>query len=171
MYDIMVNQQGVGEQEMLAILAQKSRDNSRTPMQWNNSRYAGFSGAQPWLEVAVNYPEINAEAAVADDNSVFHFYRKLIALRKEVEVITTGDYRDLMPEHDSLFCYKRESESQILLCLNNYYGEAVECFMPKEIAVDKGTYILGNYAGVEGQQPSHCFIMQPYETRILLINK
>ncbi|ELR64943.1 Trehalose-6-phosphate hydrolase [Photobacterium marinum] len=171
MYDIMVNEQGVSEDDMLAILAQKSRDNSRTPMQWNDSQYAGFSKGQPWLEVAANYPEINADKAVADENSVFHFYRKLIAMRKEIEVITTGDYTDLMPEGDRVFCYKRESESQILVCINNYYGEVAECFLPQEIEAEKGEYVLSNYGEVMEQTPSNCFALRPYETRILLINK
>ncbi|MGF1731023.1 alpha,alpha-phosphotrehalase [Photobacterium kasasachensis] len=171
MYDIMVNEHGVTEQEMLAILAQKSRDNSRTPMQWNDSQYAGFSAGTPWLEVAANYPEINAEKAVADDSSVFHFYRRLIELRKEIDVITTGDYTDMMPEHDSIFCYKRESESQVLVCINNYYGEVVECFLPKALELEKGEYVLSNYAGVTEQKPTHCFALQPYETRVLLINR
>ncbi|OLQ74875.1 alpha,alpha-phosphotrehalase [Photobacterium proteolyticum] len=171
MYDIMVNEHGVTEQEMLAILAQKSRDNSRTPMQWNDSQYAGFSAGTPWLEVAANYPEINAEKAVADDNSVFHFYRRLIELRKEIEVITTGDYTDMMPEHDSIFCYKRESESQVLVCINNYYGEVVECFLPKALELEESEYVLSNYAGVTEQKPTHCFALQPYETRVLLINR
>ncbi|GAB3525124.1 alpha,alpha-phosphotrehalase [Photobacterium alginatilyticum] len=171
MYDIMVNEHGVTEQDMLAILAQKSRDNSRTPMQWNDSQYAGFSKGQPWLEVAANYPEINAEKAVVDDNSVFHFYRRLIELRKEIDVITTGDYTDMMPEHDSIFCYKRESESQVLVCINNYYGEVVECFLPKALELEKGEYVLSNYAGVTEQKPTHCFALQPYETRVLLINR
>ena len=171
MYDIMVNEHGVTEQEMLAILAQKSRDNSRTPMQWNDSQYAGFSAGTPWLEVAANYPDINAEKAIADDNSVFHFYRRLIELRKEIDVITTGDYTDMMPEHDSIFCYKRESESQVLVCINNYYGEVVECFLPKALELEKGEYVLSNYAGVTEQKPTHCFALQPYETRVLLINR
>ncbi|MGR5145997.1 alpha,alpha-phosphotrehalase [Photobacterium alginatilyticum] len=171
MYDIMVNEHGVTEQEMLAILAQKSRDNSRTPMQWNDSQNAGFSAGTPWLEVAANYPEINAEKAVADDSSVFHFYRRLIELRKEIDVITTGDYTDMMPEHDNIFCYKRESESQVLVCINNYYGEVVECFLPKALELEKGEYVLSNYAGVTEQKPTHCFALQPYETRVLLINR
>ncbi len=171
MYDIMVNEDGVSEQDMLAILAQKSRDNSRTPMQWNDSQYAGFSAGKPWLDVADNYPVINAEKAVSDDSSVFHFYRRLIELRKEIEVITTGDYTDMMPEHKSIFCYKRESASQVLICINNYYGEVVECFLPKAIDLDQGEFVLSNYAGVTEQSPSHCFALQPYETRVLLINR
>lgn len=171
MYDIMVNQQGLSEQAMLAILAQKSRDNSRTPMQWDDSRYAGFSAGEPWLAVAENYPAINAKQAVADDNSVFHFYRQLIAMRKEIEVITTGDYTDLMPQHDRIFCYKRESETQVLLCINNYYGEPVDCQLPASINLETAEYVLSNYSDVSIQRPVSRFTLRPYETRIVLIHK
>lgn len=82
-YDIMVNQQGVSHEAMMAILAQKSRDNSRTPMQWNAERFAGFSQGQPWLDIAENYQELNAQCALADEQSVFYFYQELIALRKK----------------------------------------------------------------------------------------
>ncbi|AJR09215.1 alpha,alpha-phosphotrehalase [Photobacterium gaetbulicola] len=171
MYDIMVNQQGVSHDEMMAILAQKSRDNSRTPMQWDDSDYAGFSKAQPWLQVAENYKQINAKAAVADQNSVFHFYRQLIQLRKEVAVITDGDYTDLMPEHDRIFCYKRESASQILLCVNNYYGDEVECHLPEGLAVVSGECLLSNYAESMKAAQQNSFTLKPYETRIILIAK
>ncbi|PSW01118.1 alpha,alpha-phosphotrehalase [Photobacterium lipolyticum] len=169
MYDIMVNQQGVSEAEMLAILAQKSRDNSRTPMQWNDRKHAGFTQGQPWLEVAVNYPEINAEKAVADDDSVFHYYRKLIKLRKELAVITTGDYTDLMPEHPQLFCYRRQSDKQTLVCINNYYGQETECQLPETLHVKQGHYILGNYSDHQHQVPCHQLALKPYECRVLLI--
>ena len=77
MYDIMVNRDGVTHEDMMAILAQKSRDNSRTPMQWNNETYAGFSQSQPWLDVADNYTEINADQALEDKDSVFYFLQEL----------------------------------------------------------------------------------------------
>ena len=77
MYEIMVNRDGVSHDDMMAILAQKSRDNSRTPMQWNSAKHAGFTEGTPWLEVAQNYSAINAEAAIADLNSVFYFYKRL----------------------------------------------------------------------------------------------
>ena len=161
MYDIMVNQQGVSEAEMLAILAQKSRDNSRTPMQWNDQEHAGFTQGQPWLEVAANYPEINAEKAVADDDSVFHYYRKLIKLRKELAVITTGDYTDLMPDHPQLFCYRRQSDKQTLVCINNYYGQEAECQLPETLNVKQGRYILGNYSDSQQQVPTHHLVLKP----------
>ncbi|MGF1737039.1 alpha,alpha-phosphotrehalase [Photobacterium satsumensis] len=171
MYDIMVGQQGVSHDEMIAILAQKSRDNARTPMQWDESEFAGFSKATPWLQVADNYTHINAKAAVEDENSVFHFYRQLIQLRKEVAVITDGDYTDLMPEHDRIFCYKRESDSQILLCVNNYYGENVDCQLPPELDVASGVCLLSNYADSMKVLQENNVTLKPYETRIIVIAK
>ena len=169
MYDIMVNQQGVDHEEMIAILAQKSRDNSRTPMQWNDTEFAGFSSGQPWLEVASNYREINAENAVADENSVFYFYQRLIKLRKEIEVITTGNYVDLYPQHSAVFGYQRQSENQTLICLNNYYGEEIECVLPEQFDCASAHYVLGNYDLAE-QAVSQHQVLRPYETRIILLS-
>lgn len=166
MYDIMVNEQGVPHDEMMAILAQKSRDNSRTPMQWNHEEFAGFSKGQPWLQVANNYKEINAEQAVADTNSVFYFYQQLIKLRKEVEVITTGDYTDLYPSHTAIFGYQRQSQQQTLICLNNYYGDESECMLPSDLDLSTATYLLGNYP-LQGEV-SQRQVLKPYETRIIL---
>lgn len=169
MYDIMVNHDGVKHQDMMAILAQKSRDNSRTPMQWSNEAYAGFSKSQPWLDVANNYPEINAEQALEDRDSVFYFYKSLIELRKEVPVITHGSYQDLLPEHPSVFAYSRESEGQALLCINNYYGEETECALPERFDMTNAKCLLSNYQETGNSVTSHHQVLRPYETRILLI--
>ncbi|SBS67579.1 alpha,alpha-phosphotrehalase [Vibrio atlanticus] len=169
MYDIMVNRDGVDHQDMMTILAQKSRDNSRTPMQWNSEPYAGFSQAQPWLDVANNYTEINAEQALEDKDSVFYFYKALIELRKQVPVITHGRYQDLLPEHPSIFAYVRESEGQTLLCINNYYGEEAECVLPERFEMAKAKSLLSNYQVSESLVASHHQVLRPYETRILLI--
>ncbi|MFS1949352.1 alpha,alpha-phosphotrehalase [Vibrio lentus] len=169
MYDIMVNRDGVAHQDMMTILAQKSRDNSRTPMQWNSETYAGFSLAQPWLDIANNYTEINAEQALEDKGSVFYFYKALIELRKQVPVITHGRYQDLLPEHPSIFAYVRESERQTLLCINNYYGEETECVLPERFEMMKAKSLLSNYQVSESLVTSHHQVLRPYETRILLI--
>ncbi|MEZ8824840.1 alpha,alpha-phosphotrehalase [Vibrio amylolyticus] len=169
MYDIMVNKNNVAHEDMMAILAQKSRDNSRTPMQWDSSEFAGFSKGSPWLEVAANYGEINARKSVDDENSVFYFYQKLIQLRKDVDVITTGDYVDLLPQHKSIFSYQRTSESQSLICLNNYYDQEVECVLPEGVDVGKARYLLGNYEGIESETVSRQQVLKPYETKIILI--
>ncbi len=145
MYDIMVNCDGVSHDDMMAILAQKSRDNSRTPMQWNSAKHAGFTDGTPWLEVAQNYSAINAEAAIADLNSVFYFYKRLIELRKQVQVITDGRYEDFLPEHKRIFAYARQNDKQTLLCINNYYGEEVECVLPDRFDMSKAKNLLSNY--------------------------
>ncbi|MGG6324017.1 alpha,alpha-phosphotrehalase [Vibrio cholerae] len=167
-HQIMVQQQGVSESDMLAILAQKSRDNSRTPMQWDASLHAGFTRGEPWIEVAHNYPEINAQAALEDPHSVFYFYRRLLSLRKKVAVITDGDYTDLLPEHKEIFAYQRRNQKQVLICLNNYYGHEAECVLP-ELPLDDALYLLGNYPGIELQRVLAHQVLRPYETRIILI--
>ncbi|TMX31906.1 alpha,alpha-phosphotrehalase [Vibrio sp. Hep-1b-8] len=168
MYDIMVNQQGVSHDDMMAILAQKSRDNSRTPMQWNDDKFAGFSKTTPWLEVAENYREVNAKSAVEDENSVFYFYHKLIELRKEWDVITTGDYLDLYPNHEAIFGYRRQSQTATLICLNNYYGQETECILPDNFDVSRARYLLANYAELR-PQVDKVQKLRPYETRIILV--
>ncbi|HCE2206367.1 TPA: alpha,alpha-phosphotrehalase [Vibrio parahaemolyticus] len=171
MYDIMVNRDGVSQEEMMAILAQKSRDNSRTPMQWNSQKHAGFTEGTPWLEVAQNYSEINAEAAVADLNSVFYFYKRLIELRKQVPVITDGRYEDLLPEHQRIFAYARQNDKQTLLCINNYYSEEVECVLPERFELSKAKNLLSNYQNSASAVASNHQVLRPYETRILLIEE
>ena len=168
-YDILLNQQDKSEAEVLAILAQKSRDNSRTPVQWNSEAHAGFTKGTPWLEVAANYPEINVDKALADKNSVFYYYQRLIALRKEIAVITSGDYTDLAPEHPQLFCYQRRNDKQTLICINNYYGEPAEYQLPAELKVAQGNYILGNYPELLDKKPQQLMQLKPYESRVLLL--
>lgn len=169
MYDIMVSQQGVEHLDMMAILAQKSRDNSRAPMQWNREKQAGFTAGTPWLEVAKNYQEINAQSAVADEHSVFHFYRKLIGLRKEFDVITNGDYVDLFPEHPQVFGYRRQTSTQTLICLNNYYATEARIELDPHLNLNKGKFILNNYMTSEQQVLTHHQELKAYETKVILI--
>ncbi|MDF2154886.1 alpha,alpha-phosphotrehalase [Vibrio sp. CAU 1672] len=169
MYDIMVNRDGVAHDDMMAILAQKSRDNSRTPMQWNNQAHAGFTQGTPWLQVAENYPEVNAEAAVADLNSVFYFYKRLTELRKQVPVITHGRYEDLLPEHQQIFAYARQGEGQTLLCINNYYAQEAACVLPARFAMHQAKLLLSNYPNSASTVALEHQVLRPYETRILLL--
>ncbi|UTZ31661.1 alpha,alpha-phosphotrehalase [Vibrio campbellii] len=171
MYDIMVNRDGVSHDDMMAILAQKSRDNSRTPMQWNSAKHAGFTEGTPWLEVAQNYSEINAETAIADLNSVFYFYKRLVELRKQVPVITDGRYEDLLLEHKRIFAYARQNDKQTLLCINNYYGIEAECVLPERFDMSKAKNLLSNYQNATSAIASNHQVLRPYETRILLIEE
>ena len=111
--------EGDASQDLLAILASKSRDNSRTPMQWNAGKHAGFTTGTPWIDVSHNYPEINAAAALEDPDSVFYTYQQLIALRKAQGIFTHGDYHDCLPEHPSLWCYRRQWNGQTLVVAAN----------------------------------------------------
>ncbi|MFT6350273.1 MAG: trehalose-6-phosphate hydrolase [Psychromonas sp.] len=124
----------------------------------------------PWLDVAKNYQQINVEQALSDQNSVFYYYQRLIALRKEVKVITTGDYTDLMPEHSQLFCYQRRSNEQTLICINNYYEEALEYQLPAHLELHKSKYIIRNDPELSTLQPTRTGKLKPYECRVLLIN-
>lgn len=119
----ILQKKGVNQALALQILAQKSRDNSRTPVQWDSSAHAGFSQGTPWIEVAENYREINVEQALADKNSVFYTYQRLIRLRKELAVLTEGDYTDLLPEHPSVWVYQRKTTEQTLTVLVNLSAE------------------------------------------------
>ncbi|MDO2449952.1 MULTISPECIES: alpha,alpha-phosphotrehalase [Enterobacter] len=105
--------------ELLAILASKSRDNGRTPMQWDASHNAGFTEGEPWIGVCDNYETVNARSALDDPDSVFYTYQSLIGLRKTLPVLTWGDYEDLLPEHPSLWCYRRQWQGQTLIVAAN----------------------------------------------------
>lgn len=140
MYKIL-RKQGYSENEVLAVLAQKSRDNSRTPMQWNDSTHAGFTTGTPWLEAGINYKEINVEAEQQAQDSVYVFYNKLIELRKQLPIIVDGNYTDLAMEHASIFCYERRLESERLLVLGNFFEDECEIEIPY-----MGKEIINNYA-------------------------
>ncbi|MEH2921004.1 alpha,alpha-phosphotrehalase [Samsonia erythrinae] len=111
---------GQSASQLLAILASKSRDNGRTPMQWDTRDNAGFTTGTPWIAPAPNYPEINVEKALADKTSVFYTYQQLIAMRKALPLLTQGDYQDLLPDHPGIWCYQRTWQGQRLLVLANF---------------------------------------------------
>ncbi|WP_241572449.1 alpha,alpha-phosphotrehalase [Rosenbergiella nectarea] len=121
---------GIPTTESLAILATKSRDNSRTPMQWDEGVYGGFSHAAPWISLNPNYRHINVAAAIADPDSILHTYRALIRLRKQYEVIQFGDYIDLLPEHPEIWCYLRRWYNQRLLVVANLTSLSVDWSPP-----------------------------------------
>ncbi|MFM5740578.1 alpha,alpha-phosphotrehalase [Aeromonas veronii] len=159
--------EGMGEAEILAILGAKSRDNSRTPMQWSAAANAGFTQGTPWLKPAANYPEINAEAALADQHSVFWHYRDLIAIRKAHPIFTVGDYQELLAGHPQIWAYARRANGQTLLVVSNFYGEPVEFALPAELQSGQGRLLLGNYPDSPAQPQSG--MLRPYESLIWLM--
>ncbi|MBY0148375.1 alpha,alpha-phosphotrehalase [Neobacillus niacini] len=170
MFEIL-KKEGMSEQEIIEILKQKSRDNSRTPVQWNSSKHAGFTTGTPWIHTAANYQEINAEIAMKDANSVFYHYQELIQLRKEYDVITNGDYELISKDHEAIFAFVRKTENEMLLVINNFYGKATTYTLPEKFEFDgmsKGV-LLSNY---EDSAPLAKEIpLRPYESIVYHLKK
>ncbi|MDA0079565.1 alpha,alpha-phosphotrehalase [Brachyspira hyodysenteriae] len=120
-FNILKNN-GIEEKEIYKILQERSRDNSRTPMQWNAKENAGFSNAKPWIEVIDNYKDINAENNINDENSIFNHYKKLIKLRKDYKVISEGKTIPILKDDKNVFAFIREYNNEKLLVINNFYG-------------------------------------------------
>ena len=119
-------------EEMMDALRYKSRDNARTPMQWDDSPQAGFTTGTPWMAVNPNYRTLNVQAALADPDSIFYTYQKLIALRKTMPFLALADYRLLLPDDPALFVYERQLEGQCLLVVCNLSGEERPFTVPKK---------------------------------------
>jgi trehalose-6-phosphate hydrolase len=132
----MKKAQGVPEKEILRILQSKSRDNSRTPVQWTDGQHAGFTSGTPWIPTARNYPEINVASALADNDSVFYHYKKLVSLRKEYDIITYGDYELILEDHPEIFAYIRNGQEEKLLVVTNFYGKETQFVLPETIDAD-----------------------------------
>ncbi|HIF5510529.1 TPA: alpha,alpha-phosphotrehalase [Pasteurella multocida] len=156
-----LREQGIDETLIMQILAQKSRDNGRTPMQWDDSEQAGFTTGTAWIDVAKNYPHINAKAALADKNSVFYTYKALIALRKKLPVLTEGNYQDLAPEHPALWCYQRQTTNEKLLVLANLSELEQVVELPQVWCNQHTICLMNNYD--EHVMFENKMILKPYQ--------
>ncbi|ANQ89313.1 TPA: alpha,alpha-phosphotrehalase [Staphylococcus pseudintermedius] len=132
---------GIDEAEILTILGQKSRDNSRTPMQWNDEAHAGFTTGTPWIEVANNYNTVNVEAAMADPESILYTYKKLIQLRHEHDIVTYGEVVPRYLDHPQLFVYERRYQGDTWLIIANMTSEKVT--LPEDLD-RSGSVVLQN---------------------------
>lgn len=140
-YQIM-KAEGRSENEILKVLQDKSRDNSRSPVQWDDSMHAGFTTNEPWIKVADNYQQINVEKALKDENSIFYTYQKLIKLRHERDIITYGEVKPLLEEHKQLFVYERTLGNQVLFVVANFSEEPAE--LPVSFALEGEVLITNN---------------------------
>ena len=125
---------GADPAAVLAAMRRRSRDNARTPMQWDASPHAGFTTGTPWLPVNPNHREINAEAARADPDSVFHHYRRLIALRHAEPVVAHGDFTMLLPGDERVYAFTRRLDDTELLVLGNFSGAPADPDVPGDWA-------------------------------------
>ena len=163
-YYRILQEEGKTEEEALTILGARSRDNGRTPMQWNAGPHAGFTQGEPWISVTDNYETINAEAERRDPDSIFHYYQKLIALRKQLPVIAEGGIRFLETGMPDVMAYVREDGTDTLLVVCSFAGEErIVTSMGETWAEDPeaAEMILANYG--DGGESS---VLRPFETRV-----
>ena len=154
--------EGKSEQEAFQIIQAKSRDNSRIPMQWDASENAGFSTGTPWLKAGKSYPHINVENEIK--GPIFAFYQNLIRLRKEMPIISEGNYKPAFEDSKQVYAFERQYEDEKLLVLNNFYATEVEIDLPA--AYQNGQILISNYEDVE---VSEKILLKPYQTLAIYV--
>lgn len=159
----MLLKEGKSEQEAFQIIQAKSRDNSRTPMQWDASENAGFTRGTPWLKAGKSYPQINVENEIK--GPIFAFYQNLIRLRKEMPIISEGSYKPAFEDSKQVYAFERQYEDEKLLVLNNFYATEVEIEL--SAAYQNGQILISNYEDVE---VSEKILLKPYQTLAIYVN-
>lgn len=170
-YYHILKDKGMKQEEIMRILKAKSRDNSRTPMQWSSNKNAGFTTGIPWISINPNYKDINVEENLKDKDSIFYYYKKLISLRKEYPIIAYGGFVPLLEEHPNIFAYMREYKDEKLLVINNFYGEYTLFKLPEDIDLNGYNIkvLISNY-----ESPSlniDSLKLRPYEAIVYHIEK
>lgn len=161
-------QAGVSHEHMMDAIHKNGRDNARTPMQWNATEHAGFSTATPWLKVNPNYTQINVEAALADQNSIFYHYQRLIALRKELACVVYGDFTPVWAEHQAVFGYVRCFEGQQILVVSNFSEQQQQLDVPAEWQSESVQCLIYNYKPCTTMGTS--LTLAPYESFAIRLN-
>jgi oligo-1,6-glucosidase len=181
LYREAVEEKGVDPNLALKVIHAKSRDNARTPMQWDATEHAGFTTGIPWIKVNPNYKrsttvphviggspvdkEINAAAALAKPNSVFHYYKKLIQLRKENPVIIYGSYDLILDAHEEIYAFTRTLDEDRLLVILNFSRNSPIFRLPENIAFSRAELFINNYS-VDSREDPREFTLRPFEARV-----
>lgn len=151
-------EKGFREEEVMRSIHAKSRDNARTPMQWDDGANAGFTDGKPWIRINPNYREINARQQVEDEDSVFTCYKKLIGFRKKYPVFVDGEFKMLLYEDENIFAYTRTNKRERLFVICNFYGRTVRCPLGMPDMSEK--LLIGNYRDTDQT------MLRPYEARM-----
>ncbi|KRQ87665.1 Oligo-1,6-glucosidase [Caloramator mitchellensis] len=155
----------VSEEDYLKGLHYMSRDNSRTPMQWNDDKNAGFSEAEPWIRVNTNYKTINVESQLKDENSILNYYKKLIQIRKNNKELIYGDFIEINREHDEIYSYIRRMEDSAFLVIVNFFDKNPEFILPGDIKLNDVKLVLSNYECDDADNIKK-IKLRPYEARV-----
>ena len=159
--DLVINNSVYTHEEMMKVISLKGRDNARTPMQWDDSANGGFTTGTPWFASNPNYTKINAKSQVNDPDSVFSYYKKLIQLRHENDIIVYGTYELLEAAHEELYIYKRKLDDKELLVICNFSDKevAVPESISAAVAANKGL-VISNYSDIDAE------VIKPYEATV-----
>nr|WP_312292107.1 alpha-glucosidase [Clostridium chromiireducens] len=155
---------GMSEEEALRVIKATTRDNSRTPMQWNNEENGGFTSGAPWMKVNRNHKEINVEDELKDEDSILNFYKRMIQIRKGNNTLIYGQYNIILEEHDKIYAYTRSLDNEKYIIITNISKENVEYNYSEENLKHK-SLILSNYR-VEEHADMTKFVLRPYEARL-----
>jgi oligo-1,6-glucosidase len=160
--------EGMSLSDVMPLVHQFSRDNARTPMQWNDDEFAGFSTVSPWIGVNPNYKDVNVERDLAGPDSVLRFYRKIIQLRRDNPVMIYGSFELVEDTPDVVFAYWRHLDSSQLLVLNNFSEEQQEVLSPSDIELGSEQLLIANYS-CESADHGKPVMLRPYESRVYLL--
>ena len=158
---------GLSNDEIMSYIHNKSRDNARTPMQWNSNLFAGFSCVDPWIELNPNYSKINVENDMNSDFSIHDYYKKLIKYRKGNEIVRDGDFKEIGLEDSDIFSYTRTYKGKTLLVLGSFSDKKVCYNVPNNLQKFKRELVVSNYDGnIEQNKDASTLYLRPYEALV-----
>lgn len=160
-YKFLMNK-GVSSAKAFEMIQRKSRDNSRTPMQWNDKKNAGFSEGTPWIEVNENYSKVNVEDALADKKSIYHFYQKLLKLRNDSKIAIDGQFDLIAPNDSDVFAYTRTLNGKKLIVIGSFTDKKIKFDIPQGLLDNSYHEVLSNYDDLI-EELSSTIYLRPYE--------
>ncbi|MDE5415572.1 glycoside hydrolase family 13 protein [Alkalihalobacterium chitinilyticum] len=156
---------GKTHEEIMEVIWKNGRDNSRTPMQWNTDANAGFTTGTPWLKLNENYKDINVEQAMQDPNSIYHYYKKLIEIRKVGPALIYGTYDLIAEDHEQVYAYTRTFSDETVLVITNLFAEETTFSLPESLLKKSVQLLLSNY-DVDQDETLENVSLKPYEARV-----
>lgn len=160
---------GKSHEEVMKIIWKSGRDNSRTPMQWNSKENGGFTTGTPWMKVNPNVKEINVEAELKDPDSIYHYYKKLIELRRGNETLIYGSYELILEEHEQIYAYVRTLGEEQYVILTNLLDGTADFEFPEDLLGKQAELRLSNYQVEEAHETLDTMTFRPYEARVYQI--
>lgn len=167
-YEDLVIKKGRSHEEMMQGIYDRGRDNARTPMQWNDSENGGFTLGTPWIKVNPNYKSINVEEEINNEDSILNYYKKLIKIRKDNEIVVYGKYDLLLEESEEIYSYMRTLNNERLLVICSFSKEETTFNLPSEIEYNSKKLLIGNYDVCIDEQLEN-IKLRPYECRVYVI--